>query len=193
MGLGVSIPLPAMLSAAQLFALGGWLRALGPVTPEEKARWEVFVEHLWLLGLGRFAGQTSGAFWVAVEDETDVDTFRDLGSSPHMLLQEAIEEEQRQLTAILGFAVRARIGLRAGCNGPLDHRILGCVALSLADRYGGMIDMHGRIMPRKPVVIDIDAPVLPGGYLPLVSDEQARDYLAGMPGRAVEVAIAAEP
>ena len=47
----------------------------------------------------------------------------------------------------MGYEPAQQIEFFAWCNGKADHRILGHMALYLADHYGGMIDLNGALTP----------------------------------------------
>jgi hypothetical protein len=57
--------------------------------------------------------------------------------------EERDSEERAEAERILGWAASSDIGLAAMCNGPEDHRILAEIALWLAERLAGYIDLGG--------------------------------------------------
>ncbi|WP_157882174.1 DUF6368 family protein [Streptomyces rubellomurinus] len=67
--------------------------------------------------------------------------------------------------------------LGAGCSGPANHRMLGHLALALAERLGALVDFDGVLGYRTPCDDAGDEALLAG----------ARALVAALPGRVVEV------
>jgi len=60
----------------------------------------------------------------------------------------ALEEmESQAIIQGFGFLPEQEIQLDAYCNGPQDHRILGLLALAIAERFDGIIDFGGLLFP----------------------------------------------
>ena len=74
------------------------------------------------------------------------------------------------------------LGFFAGCNRPLDHRILGHLALFLAERYGGLINMSGAITP--PFKPDRQYSIR---QYPRHTLEEIHEFVQGLPGKVIEV------
>jgi hypothetical protein len=67
--------------------------------------------------------------------------------------------------------------LGAGCSGPANHRVLGHLALALAERLGALIDFHG-LLSHSTLRGDTGE----GAFL-----DRARALVASLPGRVVEI------
>jgi len=85
-------------------------------------------------------------------DEFSVKDTRSIGGSyqgegrPFILFTEPRDpEEIAEVERILGWASTGDIGLAAMCNRPQDHRILAEMALWLAERLAGCVDLGGEI------------------------------------------------
>lgn len=96
---------------------------------------------------------------------------------------EFVEEvEKEQVIEATGYYPQQAISIYVGCNRPIHHRILGHLALFLAERYGGLIHLDGAITP----------PLQPGRNYklkdyPWHTLEEIHDYVQSLPGRVIEV------
>lgn len=63
----------------------------------------------------------------------------------NVLALEAMESQA--IIQGFGFLPEQEIQLDAYCNGPQDHRILGLLALAIAERFDGIIDFGGVLFP----------------------------------------------
>lgn len=88
-----------------------------------------------------------------------------------------------QWIAQLGFRPAEEVGLWAGCKDPLDHRILRHLALILAERYGGILDLDGAWCP--PMDLDWLPDVDPDGFWQ--KPVGAVPYAYAGPGRIYEL------
>jgi Family of unknown function (DUF6368) len=69
----------------------------------------------------------------------------------------AEEDECRQVIEHLGYWPQQEIGISSGCNQKSDHKTLGLLILQLAEKYDGLINMCGAIIPPlKPVSLGKD-------------------------------------
>ncbi len=140
----------------------------------ERGKWGPFWIHdgTWI-GLPDIDCSQTCAFYLLLEKElTEQD---DLPEE----IQEAVLEEQIQLAEYLGYVPEQSIRLSVGCNRPLDHRLLGQMVLLLAERYEGMIDLNGALLP----------PLKPGRHWEDVTwEEKARsiEELA-LPGQVYQI------
>jgi Family of unknown function (DUF6368) len=121
------------------------------------------------------------AFGLNVQNtKTEQDYIDEDGTMDPALVAE-LEEERAQTLAFLGYYPKQSINLFAGCKKKVDHRILGQLALRLAERYDGIIDMDGAITP----------PLRPDGNYtldnyPWHTLEEISAFVHAMPGRAFE-------
>jgi hypothetical protein len=77
---------------------------------------------------------------------TEGDFLRPDGSADEDIRAE-LSLEREQLFCYLGYVPVQTIQLYAGCNGRIDHRILGELTLLLARRYKAMINLQGALYP----------------------------------------------
>jgi hypothetical protein len=82
-------------------------------------------------------------------------------------LRNEVAEERREWLAKVGFYPAQALDLEAHCNGAVDHRILGTVALGLAEQCDGLVDLNGAITPPR------REPPLGPGDSPTVQDARA--------------------
>ena len=145
----VSVALREPLSDMQMDELGDWLHAIGKVERVERnldggllgiANWDLCVTDLVAIGIGQpSAYSRSGTCPVLV----GVHPMRD----PSGVLYEHEGDDMAQWVAQVGYFPEQYIGLAAICDRPIDHRILGHMALRLAEHYGGIIDLGGPFYP----------------------------------------------
>ena len=96
---------------------------------------------------------------------------------------EYLEEwEKEHVAELIGYIPQQELGFFAGCNRPLDHRILGHLALFLAERYGGLINMSGAITP--PFKPDRQYSIR---QYPRHTLEEIHEFVQGLPGKVIEV------
>ena len=80
-----------------------------------------------------------------------------------------------ELLDLLGYTPEAVVTLEAWCNRPVDHRLLGALALYLAEQFGGVIDLGSKVSPPRP-----------GIFGEKVSIEEVRAYTKQIGGTALE-------
>jgi Family of unknown function (DUF6368) len=183
MGPSVDIPLRDPLSTAQARELAWWLELITvPLEGEPLDWWPFWIRddhNIEVLPIDDCS--ESCAFGLNVcNTPTEQDSVGEDGTVDPEILAE-FEEERAQTVNFLGYYPKQSINLFAGCNKALDHRILGYLALQLAERYDGIIDMNGAITP----------PVHPGGYYPFGNYpwhtlEEISAFVHAMPGRVLE-------
>jgi len=102
------------------------------------------------------------------------------------LAQPTIEtHEPQRLLQIFGFLPHQEIRLDAFGNRPEDHRILGLLTLTLAERFSGVVDFGGALFPSLP------PRVYENGWFGQASWEEVAEYsrklINSLPGVAVEL------
>jgi len=65
------------------------------------------------------------------------------------VLKQDLEHERRQWLAHLGYFPAQRLSLEAHSNRNIDHQLLAYLALRLAERYEGLVDMDGALTPPR--------------------------------------------
>jgi hypothetical protein len=145
----VTVALREPLSAAQIDSLGDWLHNLGDVSRvvydptggySGIANWDLRVTNGDDIGMGPIPAVDRASL---CETLVSLDPQRD-GSG---LLYERDEDEVGQWITQVGFFPNQEIGLAAMCNSSINHRVLGHMALCLAERYDGIIDLNGAWYP----------------------------------------------
>ena len=190
----VSVALREPLSDVEIDELGEWLRAIGDVERVERnphggllgiANWDLRVTDLVAIAIGQpSAYGRSGTRPVLV----GVHPTRD----PSGLLYEHEVDEVAQWVAQVGYFPEHAIVLSAMCNRPIDHRILGQMALHLAERYGCIINLSGPFYPPRDVaglpLWQQPAPPREGGTDadPLWVDPRIQPFVYRGPGRIFE-------
>jgi hypothetical protein len=89
-------------------------------------------------------------------------------------------EQFAALAEAFGFAPRDELAVVAFCNRHEDHRVLGELALSLAERFGGVINLGGALWPSLPAA-EID--ILDPDWRRV--EPYFRRMVEGVPGRVV--------
>ena len=176
----VSIPLREPLTDQQIDDLEHWLRTLTSRLTGERGAWGPFqITAGHRIGWQADLRDRGGSFSLRIRDEWD--ELHDLEDDLFIdqLIRTDIEAQQAQMQAHLGYVPQQSLDIEASVNSRFDHRILGHMALALADRYDGLIDMGGAITP-------------PGVYHDPYSDpaEALRiisAYMHAMPGRVIEI------
>ena len=161
----VSVALREPLSTAETYIIGGWLRSIGDVERWVQdadrdrlgaiAGWDLRVRDAAAIGLEPFppADTLWGGTLPPVRPEEDfahtcpvlvwVQRTRDHDGA----LYEHEDADVAQWVAQVGFFPDQVIGFAAMCNAPINHRILGHLALHLAERYDGIFDLNGAWYP----------------------------------------------
>lgn len=106
----------------------------------------------------------------------------------HILEENGLTLEEMESQAIIqgfGFLPEQEIQLDAYCNGPQDHRILGLLALALAERFNGIIDFGGVLFP--PLTKSQDAIVWDANAKWEDAEPFSRKLIDSMPGVAIAV------
>jgi len=154
MGPVVDIPLREPLTEDQAVELERWLRSItSRLEGERLDRWPFWIKDGRPIGLAVADCGAACAFGLGVEDTKTEQDYMDEDGWIDPAIQAELEEERAQTLAHLGYHPKQSINIYAGCRGTLDHRILGHLALRLAERYDGIINMDGAIRP----------PLRPGG------------------------------
>jgi hypothetical protein len=177
------IPLREPFLEPQIDALERWLRSLTTRLDGERGDWGPFrITAGDVIGVPADVVARGGSFWLRLTDpwegvqDLEDDLFID------RLMRADADAQQTQLRAQLGFVPQQSLSIEASVNGQSDHRILGHLALALAERYDGWIDLDGAIRP----------PVRPGD-LPRPYGDTEKElgaisaYVNAMPGRVVEI------
>lgn len=182
MGPVADIPLREPLTADQAVELERWLRSITSRLEGERLDWWPFwIKDGRLIGLPFEDCSAACAFGLGVEDTKTEQDYREEDGSIDPAIRAELEEERAQTLAHLGYYPKQSINIYAGCKGKLDHRILGHLALRLAERYDGIIDLDGAITP----------PLRPGGRYeldnyPWHTLEEISAFVRPMPGRVFE-------
>lgn len=207
-GPDASVILREGLSAPQLMELDQWIRSLGDGSLREvgDGEWSasLLVRHYELLDLADVPTTSSCTFWIEYKTERDQAWF---DSQPYIAarpqdripiyvgydedLRLSVAEIESQLRQALGFDVKWRITVSAGCRGYINHQILGHLVLEIARRYNGFIDMHGEIMPlgfRSPGRSSVPQR---GSLDEEEHRERLRAYLRQFPGKVFELHVGA--
>lgn len=92
------------------------------------------------------------------------------------------EWEKTRVIELISYAPQQELGFYAGCNRSLDHRILGHLALFLAERYDGLINLSGALTPP----LKHDRRYTLAEY-PWYTLEEVHEFVQGLPGRVIEV------
>jgi hypothetical protein len=162
------VPLREPLTATQVEALDEWLRSVSSRLEGTLGDWGPF----WVSDVGAFGLPADSwppcAFYVKLEEP------------------EPDEEMTLVATAAcLGYRPVQDILLYAGCRGAENHRILGLLALRVAERYSGMIDLGGALAPSvrywelPPDATEDDHPSQ--------TPEAIRAFVGALPGRVYEI------
>ncbi len=161
MGPTASILLRHSLTEEQLTGLEQWLHSITSSLEGQRGDWgPIWIKDGPLIGLLNDCHEAC-AFGLAIEKtKTEQDFLKKDGSIDKDIKAE-LREEREQLIQHLGFVPEQRINVDAGCNRPLDHRILGQLVLLLAERYDGIIDLGGAFYP----------PTKPGQVAVSIEDE----------------------
>ncbi len=140
-GPGARVLLRNALTEEQLTSLEQWLRSITSSLEGKRGDWRSFwITDGNLIGLPDDCHRACalGLSIRKVETEQDV---------VDKEAQAELQIEHEQFVQYLGFVPKQSLDLGAGCNRPLDHRMLGQLALLLAERYDGIIDLYGAIEP----------------------------------------------
>ena len=174
--------------------LGAWLRAIGDVERAGRnpdggllgiATWDLRVTDLAAIGMEQPPAYGRGDTCPVL---VGVHPTRD----PSGALYEHEEDDVAQWVAQVGYFPEQEIGLAAVCNRPIDHRILGHLALRVAERHGGIIDLNGAFYPPMDVgrlhLRDQPAPPWEDGTGPghLWVDPRTQPFVYRGPGRIFE-------
>lgn len=196
------------LSRQQIMDLDQWIRSLGTGGLDElkDGMWDgsLLVRRYDLLGITDAPTSPSCTFWIDYKKERDLEW---LDSQPHMEarpgdripisfgyhedLRLSIDERESQLREALGFDVKWRISVSAGCSEYIDHQILGRLVLEIATRYNGFVDMHGEIQPLGFRPPGSSAVPKPGSRDEQEHRERLRAYLRQLPGKVFELHVGA--
>jgi len=142
MGPSAGILLYHALTEEQLTDLEQWLRSITSRLEGQRGDWWPFwMKNGNLIDLPSVDCGDACAFGLSLHNMQSEQDFRDKDS------QAAIREERAQLFQHLGSVPEQSIDIFAGCNHAHDHRILGQLALLLAERYDGTIDLNGALTP----------------------------------------------
>jgi hypothetical protein len=143
----VSVALREPLTPAEIEDLGAWIGSVA--------------SHVYQNGQPKTFGPfTYLAVWkIGIDDGTPIcmAAYDCSSSCPvSILIYDPLLERDNdlfsQMLAQLGYAPVRHVGLSAPCNKDIDHRILGHLALLLAERLHGIIDLNGAWYP--PMNID---------------------------------------
>ena len=149
----VSVALRESLSIVQMDELGDWLHAIGDMERVERNPGGGF------LGIANWALRVTDLVAIGIEQPSAYgrsDTCPMLVGvhpmrGPSGVLYEREGGDMAQWVAQVGYFPEQEIGLAAMCNRPIDHRILGHLALRLAERFEGIIDLGGAFYPPRDV------------------------------------------
>lgn len=183
MGPVVDIPLRDPLTMPQVIELEQWLASITSRLEGERLDWWPF----WIkdgsrIGLLVDDCSDACAFGLNVQNTKTAEDYRDEEGAIDPEIVAELAAERAQLVRLLGYYPKQSINIFAGCKKPLDHRILGHLALRLAERYDGIIDMDGAITP----------PLRPDGNytldnLPWHTLEEISAFVHAIPGRVFEL------
>jgi hypothetical protein len=167
-GPDASVILPGRLTEQQNDELHEWLRSLGKAYHGNDG-WLLIVRNYKMLDLDD-VGKPSCAFRLNVEPELSMEFFKGTVYEGDEALSRSIDWQQQQLHDLLDFFPEQRITVNAGCQQPMDHRILAQLVIRLAEQYGGVVDLNGWLTPDWKL-----------------SADEVRAYLLKLPGRVMEV------
>jgi hypothetical protein len=166
-GPSASLLLPVPLTERQIDELDTWLHTHTVDLHGTPLNWSPFWVH------------DGASLGMAIDPSIEPCAFGLHAGTPLTYLE---EWERAQVIQLIDYDPQQELGFFAGCHRPLDHRILGHLALFLAERYGGLIDLSGAITP----------PLQPnwhynmrGYYRPTL--EEIHQFVQGLPGKVIEV------
>lgn len=64
---------------------------------------------------------------------------------------EDVKKFRNWIRVEFGFRPEQSIGINANCSGVVNHRILGEICLWLLERFGGIVNFQGALLPRMPL------------------------------------------
>ncbi len=166
MGPAASILLRAPLTARQIDDLETWLRANTSDLQGPRLDWRFWIHDGMPLGITTGDSMAHCSFGLSISDPAASVT----------------DVEKEQIVEAVGYYPQQAISIYAGCNQSIDHRILGHLALFLAECYDGLIHLGGAITP----------PLQPGRNYklkdyPWWTFEEVHAYAQSLPGRVIEV------
>ena len=152
MGPVVNILLRTALTMEQITDLEHWLRSITSSLEGKQGNdwWPFWIKDGSTIGLASLDCQRSCAFGLAIENQSTEKEYIDKHGSIDVYVQEELQEEQKHFLHYLGYVPQQYINVYAGCNNPIDHRILGQIALLLAERYDHIIDLGALRPPLQP-------------------------------------------
>lgn len=174
MGPGASILLRHALTEEQLTDLEQWLRSISSSSLEgQRGDWKFWVKDVQLIGLLDDCREAHpfGLATPSMEFKWEQDFLNEEDGSVDADIWIELQEEREQWLQHLGFIPEQNITIYAGCNHPIDHRILGQLVLLLAERYDGIINLEGALYP----------PDEPGRDLFDVTIEEVEQYVKELP------------
>jgi len=125
--------------------------------------------------IGGLYNGTSRPFLIDIDDELP-------WAEPGLLAEAG--EARVFYERVFGLCPDSAVTVSAMCNEPEDHRILADIALCLAQRLGGIIDMGGLIVPRH---VFLSTPDFWNAPWPAVQS-RVQAFTKSMPGTAVALA-----
>lgn len=165
------------LTESQREAMVQWL-ASGSVRIEKWDKgWHFWIHDGGFLGLPETSDKNSGR-----PLHLEIEEFLSARPTAPEFVAYLVEEERAAVRACLGFVPIQEISLSAWCNDRFDHRLLGYLTLTMAERFGGLINMRGAITPPIPRERSMRAKKYPWCTL-----EEISAYVRQMPGRIWEI------
>ncbi len=171
MGPVASVLLREPLTDEQLSTLRGWLDANG----------------CWVTARATGGGLLDYDLSIAEQTFPDLIDLHREGPRPFSFSDEepiTYEEEQDSWQSCLGYMPQGGFHISAGCNQPIDHLILGRLALYWARELGGVIDMGGAVTPGLPLPPGRHR--LDDGHIWGWTIDEVRAFLSTMPGKTFE-------
>lgn len=175
MGPTASILLHHSLTEEQLTGLEQWLHAITSSREGQRGNWRSFgIKDGSLIGLPDDCHEAC-SFGLAIEKTKTEQDYLEKDGSIDKDIQVELREEREQFVRHFGSVPEQRLNIDADCSRPLNHRILGQLALLLAERYDGIIDLDGALYP----------PLKPGQNRRDVTVEEVEQYVKelSLPGR----------
>jgi hypothetical protein len=181
-GPGVGIPLREPLTRMQLDNLEAWVRSLSRTVDGNDGNWCFELRDTQAVGLVSDT-QPDMPFDLGVMNEMKPADYPTPDGTLDPKLVAEYEEERRQWLVGVGFHPAQYIWMNAGTSARINHAILGHMALTLARRYDGWVDLNGAITPPHLFVRLEDVYNPPPGSL-----EKIHAHVIGLlPGRVAEL------
>ncbi len=183
MGPSASILLRERLTEAQIDEIEQWLQSISSKLEGQRGDWWPFwIKNGQTIGLPFDDLDTVCAFGLTIEEAKTEQDYAEEGGVVDPEIRADIEERQAQMIKYLDYYPKESINVYAGCNEKIDHLVLGYLALRLAERHGGIIDMNGAITPSPPA----SGNHRQGTYSPF-TQEGISDFVRSIPGRVFEM------